>query len=253
MEIRERHFSIDPGEGKKMDGCPYSTFEDGRDVKDFIIPPKGYVFTGFRFDPNASNQIYDGKLIAEYTKEPFNETLRSSLWKVLLALAVLAVIAGIVLLAVGVFKGPKTNRPAKTPQTEVIATDTLAEEAPAVAKEEPQKVEEPVAPAEEPEAEPTPEVKEEEKPVAATPATPFQKEFWDMIHRREVRMDPYDSLYKANRNQVEGEEYDYLRFIILKDFPSFKEWSGKLRNISPSDAEQIQDISTLKEKIKATE
>lgn len=74
-----------------------------------------------------------------------------------------------------------------------------------------------------------------------------------MIHRREVRMDPYDSLYKANRNQVEGEEYDYLRFIILKDFPSFKEWSGKLRNISPSDAEQIQDISTLKEKIKATE
>ena len=64
MDFAEKHYSIDPGEGKKMDGCPYSTFEDGRDVQDFIIPPKGYVFSGFRFDPNSSNQIYDGKLIA---------------------------------------------------------------------------------------------------------------------------------------------------------------------------------------------
>ncbi len=253
MEIRERHFSIDPGEGKKMDGCPYSIFEDGHDVKDFIIPPKGYVFTGFRFDPNASNQIYDGKLVAEYTKEPLNEKLRSNLWKVLLALGILAVIAGIVLLAVGVFKGPKSSRPAKTPQTEVIATDTLAEEAPTVATEEAQTVEETVAPAEEPKEEPAPEVKEEEKPVAAAPATPFQKEFWDMIHRREVRMDPYDSLYKANRNKEKGEEYDYLRFTILKDFPAFKSWAEKLRSIPSTEAEQIQDINTLKQKIKATE
>ena len=252
MEVRERHFSIDPAEGKKMDGCPYSTFEDGHDVKDFIIPPKGYVFTGFRFDPNASNQIYDGKLIAEYAKEPFDEKLKSNLWKVLLALAILAVIAGIVLLAVGVFKDPKPSRPAKAPQTEMIATDSLPQ-TPDVTTEEPQKVEEPVAPAEEPKVESTPKVKEEKAPVAETPATPFQKEFWALIHQRETKMDPYDSLYKANRNKVEGEEYDYLRFTILKDFPAFKEWSNKLRSIPNAEAEQIQDINTLKQKIKAIE
>ena len=251
MENRERHFSIDPAEGKKMDGCPYSIFEDGRDVKDFIVPPKGYVFTGFRFDPNASNQIYDGKLIAEYAKEPFNEKMRSTLWKVLLSLGIIAVVAGIVLLAVSVFKGPKTSRPTNTPQNEVVVTDTT-HETPAVTKEEPQQVEEPVAPVEEPEAE-KPEVKEQEAPVAEAPATPFQKEFLDMIHRREVRMDPYDSLYKANRNKVEGEEYDYLRFVILKDFPAFKEWADKLRNIPGVDAEKIQDITTLKQQIKAIE
>ena len=65
-DFKERRFSIDPGRGKKMDGCPYSIYEDGHDVKDYIIPPKGYIFKGFRFDPDASNQIYDGKLIAIY-------------------------------------------------------------------------------------------------------------------------------------------------------------------------------------------
>ena len=64
--FKERRFSIDPGKGKKMDGCPYSIYEDGRDVKDYIIPPKGYTFKGFQFDPDANNQIYDGNLIAEY-------------------------------------------------------------------------------------------------------------------------------------------------------------------------------------------
>ena len=44
MDFAEKHYSIDPGEGKKMDGCPYSTFEDGRDVQDFIIPKRVCVF-----------------------------------------------------------------------------------------------------------------------------------------------------------------------------------------------------------------
>ena len=252
-ETTERHFCIDPGIGEKMDGCPYSLYEDGHDVQEYIIPPTGYKFIGFKYEPLSNQQIYDGKLVAQYEKQPFKARLLSSMGKVLMVLATLAILGLIVYLAASVFKEPKTSRPAKTPQTEVIVPDTLAEEAPTVTTEEPQQVEEPVAPAEEPEAEPSPEVKEEEKPVAEAPSTPFQKKFWDMIHKREGRMDPYDSLYKANRNQVEGEEYDYLRFTILKDFTSFKQWSGKLRNISPSDAEQIQDISTLKERIKATE
>ena len=65
-ELSEKHYSIDPGKGKKMDGCPYSIYEDGHDVKEFIIPPKGFVFVGFQFDPNARNQIYDGKLTATW-------------------------------------------------------------------------------------------------------------------------------------------------------------------------------------------
>ena len=44
---KERRFSIDPGKGKKMDGCPYSVYEDGQDVKEYIIPPKGYKFKGW--------------------------------------------------------------------------------------------------------------------------------------------------------------------------------------------------------------
>ena len=79
-DFEEKRYSIDPGKGKKMDGCPYSNFEDGHDVQEYIIPPKGYVFSGFRFDPDASNQIYDGKLYAIYTKEPFNIRLKSNLW-----------------------------------------------------------------------------------------------------------------------------------------------------------------------------
>ena len=61
-DFEEKKYSIDAGPGKKMDGCPYSNYEDGHDIKDYIIPPKGYVFTGFIFDPDAKNQIYDGKL-----------------------------------------------------------------------------------------------------------------------------------------------------------------------------------------------
>ena len=137
-DFSERRFSIDPGKGKKMDGCPYSIYEDGRDVKDYIIPPKGYVFKGFRFDPEASNQIYDGKLIDIYEKESFNQKMMSQLWKFILAFAIIAVIAIIVILAAGVFKdpSPKPNRPVKEstttdqaqePESIVVIDSTAAE------------------------------------------------------------------------------------------------------------------------------
>ena len=117
-DFEEKRYSIDPGKGKKMDGCPYSNFEDGHDVQEYIIPPKGYVFSGFRFDPDASNQIYDGKLYAIYTKEPFNIRLKSNLWKLMLALIVAAVIGLIILLVFSVFKkSSTTNEPAKEPKT----------------------------------------------------------------------------------------------------------------------------------------
>ena len=124
----EKHYSIDPGMGKKMDGCPYSNYEDGRDVQEYIIPPKGYVFTGFRFDPDAKNQIYDGKLIATYSKEPFKIRQKSNMWKFLLAAIIVVVIGLIVLLTTNVFKEPKsTNSTAKEPKTETTTQPSKLE------------------------------------------------------------------------------------------------------------------------------
>ena len=119
-DFEEKRYSIDPGKGKKMDGCPYSNFEDGHDVQEYIIPPKGYVFSGFRFDPDASNQIYDGKLYALYTKEPFHIRLKSNIWKLMLALIVIAIIGLIILLFSSIFKkSGSSNEPAKEPKTEI--------------------------------------------------------------------------------------------------------------------------------------
>lgn len=257
--FKERHFSIDPGKGKKMDGCPYSTFEDGRDVKEYIIPPKGYVFKGFRFDPDASNQVYDGKLTAEYEKESFNDILKSNLWKFLLALGLIAVITVVVILAINVFNKPK---PVKTPEPTVIVSDTAKEKATdtvqAIAtkeKEETTPAVDTVKPAEKDDEvildlnAKKDTVKEEPQPAADDHSVKFKNDFWTLIHERTIMMDPYDNLYKENKNKVEGEEYEYLRTTILKDFSSFKTWSGKLHKIPVSELESINTIKDLKNKI----
>ncbi len=256
---KERRFSIDPGKGKKMDGCPYSCYEDGRDVKDYIIPPKGYVFKGFRFDPDASNQIYDGRLIAEYEKESFNEVLKSNLWKFLLAAAIIAVIAVVVFLALGVFKDPKP-KPVKDPKPAVTVTDTTKTDS--VVSPEVEKQDENVTP-----SEVTPEQQPEETPVVAVeepkpqdepqpsddPTEQFKKDFWDLIHQRTIMMDPYHNLCHDNENKVNCEEYDYLFYTILKGTPQFKEWSKKLRKVPDSELKDINTIAGLKQKLKEIE
>lgn len=255
-DFKERRFSIDPGKGKKMDGCPYSIYEDGHDVKDYIIPPKGYIFKGFRFDPDASNQIYDGKLIAIYEKETFNQKMMSQMWKFILAFAIIAVIAIIAILAAGVFKdpSPKTNRPADQPaavvepnepapivvvdttETEAVDTTSVPEEQPAeTAVEE-------VEPQEE-----TPQ------PVADDPNELFKQAFWTLIHQRAILMDAYDTLFKDNKGKVEGEEYDYLRFTILKNSTAFKEWTSKLQKIPASELGTINTVNDLKSKLREIE
>lgn len=260
--FKERRFSIDPGRGKKMDGCPYSIYEDGRDVKDYIIPPKGYTFKGFRFDPDANNQIYDGKLIAEYEKEAFNDILKSNLWKFLLALGIIAILTVVVILAINVFNKPK---PVKTPEPTAVLNGTSKE------KEKIQSTEiknDTVALATVTETENASSkdddvildlnskkdtVKEEPRPAADDPNVQFKNAFWTLIHERTITMDPYDFLYKDNKNKVEGEEYEYLRLTILKDFNSFKAWSGKLHKIPVSELESINTINDLKNKLHTIE
>ena len=106
-----------------MDGCPYSVFEDGNDVKDYIIPPKGYVFVGFKFEPLINNQIYDGKLVAQYEKSSIKERLTKDIWKILVPVIIVAVIALVVILAIGIFKDHKPKNPEpKSPKTETVGT-----------------------------------------------------------------------------------------------------------------------------------
>ena len=283
-ELFEKHYSIDPGIGKKMDGCPYSNYEDGRDVKDYIIPPKGYVFSGFRFDPDAKNQIYDGRLIALYSKEPFKIRLKSNMWKFLLAAIIVVVIGLIVLLATNVFKGPKSqNSTSKEPKTEVTTQPSKLEQTDnslskttkrnKKSKKEKKKdkkdksesntpktdnnitdqsKQEPAVKSQEPEAKPQEtmtQTQEPVKPAATNLETKFNQEFWDLIHQRTFSMDAYHDLYTNYKGKVEGEEYNYLRYTILQDYASYKAWYENLKKIPESQLQSINSIDELKKRI----
>lgn len=253
-----------------MDGCPYSIYEDGHDVKDYIIPPKGYEFVGFKFEPLPNNQVYDGKLVAQYVKSSIKERLTTNIWKILIPVIITAVIALIVLLVVSVFKDPKP-KPAKPepkqPESEVVATpiDTLKETANAdtlvvadsalkanqeendVILDLTQQINE------QDEKQAIEEEKTKAEPDPNDPNALFKQQFWDLIHQGVIMMDPYHELYVNNKNKVEGEEYDYLRFTILKDYPSFKEWYGKLRKIPESERESIKTVNELVRKLNEIE
>lgn len=245
----EKHYCIDPGPGEKMDGCPYSVFEDGNDVKDYIIPPKGYVFVGFKFEPLINNQIYDGKLVAQYEKSSIKERLTKDIWKILVPVIIVAVIALVVILAIGIFKDPKPKNPEpKTPKTETVGTtiDSTTTQ-----------IENTVAPNDTLDQEENSEisdltnnqqvVEEQEKPQtpAEDPNVEFKNAFWELIHNGVIMMDPYHDLYVNYKGKVEGEEFDYLRLTILKDYASFKEWYGKLRKIPAEERRSIQSINAL--------
>lgn len=282
-DIIEKHYSIDPGMGKKMDGCPYSNYEDGRDVRDYIIPPKGYVFTGFRFDPDAKNQIYDGKLIASYSKEPFKLKLKSNMWKFLLAAIIVVVVGLIVFLTTSVFKGPKsttTNNTPKEPKTEVTTQPSKLErtdnslskttkrnkksrkERKKEQKEKQNKIDsntskkdnsEVVQPKQESTDQPKEQVtqpQEPAKPAVIDPSVQFKEEFWSLIHQRTFSMDSYHDLYTNYKGKVEGEEFNYLRYTILKDYASYKAWYDNLKKIPESQLQSINTIDELTKRIK---
>lgn len=267
MDFKERRFSIDPGKGKKMDGCPYSNFEDGHDVEEFIIPPKGYVFSGFRFDPDASNQIYDGKLYATYTKEPFKMRLKSNLWKLVLALIIVVIVGIVILLVTSIFKEPKTDRPAKReakPKTEIkkkerkkkdeatttqaTLTETTkpAEVAPTQPEVKENVVEQPETPAvsvgQNTETQP-------QQPAADDPNVVFKQAFWELVHQKNTSMDAFTDLYNEYKTKVSGDEFDYLRFIILKDYVTFKAWLEKIKRIPDNQLQSINTIDALKNKV----
>jgi hypothetical protein len=63
-------------------------------------------------------------------------------------------------------------------------------------------------------------------------------------------MDPYDALYKEYKSKVECEEYDYLRFTMLKDYASYKAWYEQLKKIPEDQLQSIKTIDELKIRIK---
>ena len=270
-----KRYCIDPGKGKKMDGCPYSVFEDGHDVQDYIIPPKGYTFVGFKFDPYTGNQIYDGKLYAQYEKEPFKVRLKSNMWKVVLALAIVLVVVLITILVVSIFKPSKpAEKPSGKQKTEIVAdtvetvsdkespnpvavdvptpsdSEKAGKEEVVVNKENNESSEQPetVDQNKQPEVQP---VKEEPVLQPDDPTVMFKKEFWSMIHERNASMDAYTELYNTYKTKIKkGEEFDYLRFTILKNYVSFKAWHEQLKAIPENTLSSIESISELNKHIK---
>ena len=174
-----------------------------------------------------------------------------------MALGLIAIITVVVILAINVFNKPK---PVKTPEPIVVVSDTTKDKNSETVQ--PTETKDTLAVANETDkaAEKDDDVildlnakkdtvKEEPQPAADDPTVKFKNDFWTLIHERTIMMDPYDNLFKENKNKVEGEEYEYLRTTILKDFSSFKAWSGKLHKIPVSELESINTVKDLKNKI----
>lgn len=241
-EYSEKHFCIDAGEGEKMDGCPYSLYEDGHDVQDYIIAPKGYKFIGFKCIMLPENRIYDGKLIAQYEKEPFSNRIQSNLKYIIIGVAALVII-GIVIALVSKPSDDKPKTPKKQKVEKVAKTSEVSETQEAVENED---VNADSIPTVENETENTTEVAPVEEVVASTPDEMFKQEFWALIHQKTLQMDPYTDLYNKYKDQgVSGEEFEYLRLTILKDWPTYKEWYPKLKRIPDSELTSINTVNDL--------
>ena len=256
-EYTEKHYSIDAGEGFKMEGCPYSLFEDGHDVVAYIIPPKGYKFVGFMLVELPNNQVYDGKLLAQYEKEPITNLLAANLWKIILGVVAVAIIILIIVLASGISDKPKSTpvkpvepEEAPTPIVDIdtimtdsmlLMTDTICDsiqnDSTGVILDLSDRI----------------SVQEEAEQAPADPNIAFKEEFWNLIHTRTIQMDPYDALYKQYKNEASGEEFEYLRLTILKDWATYKVWYNKLKKIPESNLQSIETVSQLIQELDAVE
>ena len=88
-----------------------------------------------------------------------------------------------------------------------------------------------------------------QQPLANDPNAQFQQEFWTLIHQREYRMDSYHELFVNYKGKVKGEEFDYLRNTILKDYVSFKAWYDNLKKIPESQLQSLKTVDELKKRI----
>lgn len=286
---QEHFYYVDSGIGEKIPGCPYTHYQDGRDVKSFIVPPRGYELTGFKLEPfPETEKFYDGKIIAQFEKIPFSSSLKRNLGKYLLTtisfLGVFAVLAFFF-----------TNRKPKLstqhfmyPNAEAVSTyaDTLDQEQAdtfsmivedsitdqpvkeTIVEEEiaEEKLKEEISPAEnvvehdvkENEtvqvaiAEPEPE--QQAQPEAALTKEQFNQELWELIHHKERHMRTYKNLYNKYKDlHLKNKEFFYLYLTILENTAAFEEWKAKLVNIPDDELKSINTINALKQKLEEYE
>jgi hypothetical protein len=123
-------------------------------------------------------------------------------------------------------------------QEEVIQEEVIKEE---VIKEEVIKEEKVQTPAKE-------VAETEETPIPTAEMTAkFKKEFWNLIHRQTSKMYVYGRLYKTYKEQVEGEEYEYLIWTILRSNEDFEDWCDMLLSVPSDRISTVKDIDQLTE------
>ena len=268
--IPQDHFySVDPGIGKKDRTCPYSLYEDGRDVVQFIYPPRGYEFVGFKFVSYGSNSFYDGRIVAQYEKVSLSTRIKKKPMPYLLSLlGIIVVLGGLIYFLVNSRPTPK-KPPKQQAKTEVKAAsvDTTVQEqvtdtcmiAEVASNEETEKEEiiqeevKTVEPKEEEVAvkpEPKPEPVQATQPTAELTKEQFHQEFWGLIYRKETRMDTYMNLYNKYKSlQLRSNEFYYLYLTILENTSAFNSWKAKLLLIPNDELKAINTINELKQKI----
>lgn len=281
-----KQFRVDPGMGKKYRNCPYSRYEDGHDIVDYIIPPRGYVFVDFKLVPDRDTN-YDGRLIAQYEKKHSKQPI---LWGGIITVAVTGII-----LYFAVFSKPKSKTPVKDPKpvVENVMTDTvkselmennaqdtatvepeiaqtaIAQNTEAQTNEAPKATTTPEA-VEAPKPKETPKVEEKPKPAETTPTvqeqttkpaetiktesndrgTQFKKEFWELIHRQETNMGTYHELYrKYKKDNLKSKEFYYLYLTILENTAGFNRWKADFLRVPSNEIKSINNINTLKQKL----
>ena len=250
----DKFYYVDPGIGSKKDGCPYSFFKDGQDVIDFIIPPEGYVFKSFRFEPYDEDPCYEGKIVAEYEvgeikKEPL---LKPYQWVLLVVAAILFMLFTAYCAKHVIKKLRKRARKTvidltipDTTKIDTTTTDTTSFKGVIVAETEQQTS--PIV-QQEVQSKPIEKEKEKEKNTGET-LTQFQENFWSLVHQRTATMDDFYNLFVKYKKRVKCEEYDYLRLVILQNFATFREWNRQMLLIPPDELQSINDIPTLQERI----
>lgn len=255
----DKFYYVDPGIGSKKEGCPYSFFEDGQDVIDFIIPPEGHIFKRFRFEP-YDDPFYEGKIVAEYEVGEIKEEpiLKPYMWVILGVAAIAFMLLAAYctkrivkkirkrarMTVIDLTKDKATIDTTTTDTTSFMVDSTLAVET----KQQTQVVEivqQPKVVEVKPE---TPKTVEKAE-VSEKTVVQFQNEFWDMVHRTDATMDDFHDLFVKYKKRVKCEEYEYLRLVILQNYATFKKWNKLLLQIPPDELQSINDITTLQEKI----
>lgn len=283
-----KQYRVDPGLGKIHPNCPYSCYEDGHDVKDFVIPPRGYVLSGFKLEPEPDFGSYDGRLIAQF--EPRAKTPKTKLN------LLLGIIGGILLIGAGImfYSVFNNNKAASKPKAEPIVIDAsssylsikdkeenathetesvaepvptentkvqeiaqteapVAKQIPALAMEKPVVKEEPKK-VEQPVQVVQNETIQETKPIVENRKTQFKEEFWSLIHNQEKNMRTYHALYsKYKGDKLRSKEFFYLYLTILENTSSFNAWKAKMVRVPANEIKSIRTVSALEQKLEEYE